>query len=295
MSINYSKKVDRLLESKKPSINILLEREITPKKASSSSSSSKDSSGEKNKDKKPTFDFSDLDSKKDKKSKDKEEKKDDDFSFDLEDDDEDSSKEEDDLKLEPEQKPEEKEDEEDPEEQKEEEKQAALERATIVNAAFVTPFEKTSNPLEDAIAKVFESAFTRKMSLKNSFVINEKRIFGIHNKLLKEDSFSDATSNIDISINKMISNAINLTKNFIEVVDIPELIVNSIASKFAEKAAADDDENSANEYRIKLEEFIEGYMRELIRIDDYKNYDVSAYVMKNQPKYHTSVGARPTT
>lgn len=272
MSSNYSKKVDRLLESKKPSISILLEKEDTPKPSKPFSS---DSSKDTNDKKKPELDFSDLDSKKDEEKN----KNDDDFLEDKEkDDDVDLDKSTD-------------KEEEDPKKKEEEEKEKAQDRAKKVMDGFNT----NSDTLEDAISKVFESAFTKKMSLKNSFLMNEKRIFGLHKKLLNEDSFSDATSNIDISVNKMISNAINLTKNFIDVVDIPELVVNSIAAKFAEKAAADTDENSANEYRVKLEEFIDGYMRELVRIDDYKNYDVSAYVMKNQPKYHTSVGARPTT
>ncbi len=289
MSSNYSKKVDRLLESKKPSISILLEKEDTPKKSKPFSS---DSSKDTNDKKKPELDFSDLDYKKDEEKN----KKDDDFSFDLGDDNSSEDKEkDDDIDLDKSTDKEEEKEKEDPKKKEEEEEEKARNRAKKVMDGFNTPLEKNSDPLEDAISKVFESAFTKKMSLKNSFLMNEKRIFGLHKKLLNEDSFSDATSNIDISVNKMISNAINLTKNFIDVVDIPELVVNSIAAKFAEKAAADTDENSANEYRVKLEEFIDGYMRELVRIDDYKNYDVSAYVMKNQPKYHTSIGARPTT
>ena len=264
--MSYSRKVERLLESRKPSLSILLEemnekdkKDLKkepekskssakgPEKASKSSSSSK------------------PDGKKDK---------------------------EENLGLENKKEPDEPEETEEDKDAKEKEIENKIKsKLEKVNNAIYDPL----NLAQELDRKLFPESFFRKVGIASSFRLQEKKIFMTNKKILKEFSINDKVGDIDLSIDVLVSNAINLTKNFDNLIDIPDLILSHVSSRFAEKAIDDEDDNAGSEYRVKLEEFIEKYMQKLKTIDDYKNYDTSKYVISHNPQRPVATGARPST
>ena len=277
MRQRYSDRVNKLLESKRPSLRILLEEEEKKE-------TKKDEKGKEKKDSNNDL-FADLNLGGEEKDQDKLEDKNLDH------------KQNDDDKLDDKSKPQE--DEDDGKEDNEEEISAKVDaelRKRFKNQEFVEDAKEPSKrDFKDVLDKsLFGESFLRRSKLKDNFHLQEKRIFKIQ-KMLKENSLASQLSELDISVDELVNNAINLTKNFIDKIDIPELIMDHIANRFAEKAAEEEDDSVANSYRLKLEEFIEKYLRKLVTVDDYKNYDASGYIMKNEPAMKTAVGARPTT
>lgn len=279
--MSYSRKVERLLESKRPSLSILLEdmspddkkglkkekndSKKEPKKPEPASKSS--SSSKPKKDKEEEFDFGNFDFEDESKDEEKEETKVDDKEKDEEDD---EDKEKDDKEI-------------------EKIKNDIEEKFKKVYAGLDDPF--TYDEITD---KIFEGIF-KKVGLSNSFRIQEKKIFLTNKKILKEFSVNDKVGDIDLSVELLVDNAINLTKNFEDLIDIPNLILTQVSAKFAEKAVDEEDENAGSEYRVKLEEFIEKYMQKLKTLDNYKNYDTSKYVISHNPQRPVATGARPST
>ena len=284
--MSYSRKVERLLESRKPSLSILLEemnekdkKDLKkepekskssakgPEKASKSSSSSKPDGKKDNKE--DDFDFDSFDF--------GEEKKDD---------------KEENLGLENKKEPDEPEETEEDTDTKEKEIEDKIKsKLEKVNNAIYDPL----NLAQELDRKLFPESFFRKVGIASSFKLQEKKIFMTNKKILKEFSINDKVGDIDLSIDVLVSNAINLTKNFDNLIDIPDLILSHVSSRFAEKAIDDEDDNAGSEYRVKLEEFIEKYMQKLKTIDDYKNYDTSKYVISHNPQRPVATGARPST
>lgn len=276
MRQKYSVKVNNLLESKRPSLRILLEEEENKKE---------EKNKDKEKDKKDSSSddlFADLDL----GGKDQEEKNDK-MQGEKEPSIEDNN---------PDMEMKDNNEESDESDEKDDEKMKKIVQDTLKK------YEKTKvavnfnkREFSDVLDQsLFGESFLRKSKLKDNFKLQEKRIFKIQ-KLLNENSLSGQLSELDVSVDELVNNAINLTKNFVNKVDIPELIMDHIASRFAEKAAEEEDESIASSYRVKLEEFIEKYLRKLVSVDDYKNYDASGYIIKNEPTMKTAVGARPTT
>ena len=122
----------------------------------------------------------------------------------------------------------------------------------------------------------------KNMSLKNSFEMNESKLLKV-NYLMEAKSVDDMINNKfwedNASVDLIVDNAINLTKNFQNLIDIPALIMNSVAIKFGRQAAeeAGDNQNAQNEYKLKLEEFLDKYSKSLAQLPDYENYDTSKY------------------
>lgn len=122
----------------------------------------------------------------------------------------------------------------------------------------------------------------KNMSLKNSFEMNESKLLKV-NYLMEAKSVDDMINNKfwedNASVDLIVDNAINLTKNFQNLIDIPALIMNSVAIKFGRQAAeeAADNQNAQNEYKLKLEEFLDKYSKSLAQLPDYENYDTSKY------------------
>ena len=283
--MSYSRKVERLLESRKPSLSILLEEMSKddkkdlkkkepekskssakgPKKASKSSSSSKPDEKD---DKKDDFDFDSFDFGEENKD-DKEEK----------------------SETDDEQKPDIPKEDEGTDTKEKEIENKIKSKLEKVNNAIYDPL----NLAQELDRKLFPENFFRKVGVASSFKLQEKKIFMTNKKILKEFSINDKVGDIDLSIDVLVSNAINLTKNFDNLIDIPDLILSHVSSRFAEKAIDDEDDNAGSEYRVKLEEFIEKYMQKLKTIDDYKNYDTSKYVISHNPQRPVATGARPST
>ena len=134
------------------------------------------------------------------------------------------------------------------------------------------------------------------LSLKN-FSMNERKFLKV-NQLLNEGSVDDIINNQfwkdNASVDIIVNNAINLTKNFQDLIDIPTLIMNSVAIKFGKQAAEEtsDNKNAANQYKLKLEEFLGKYTKELQQLPDYKNYDVSKFRFNAGTPDVAAVGAK---
>lgn len=122
------------------------------------------------------------------------------------------------------------------------------------------------------------------LSINSNFRMSEKNIFKL-NKVINEatsvdeiinDKFWEENATVDL----IVDNAINLTKNFQDLIDIPKLIMNSVAIKFGKQAAQESGENknAENEYKLKLDEFLQKYATSLKQLPDYENYDTSRTV-----------------
>jgi hypothetical protein len=286
--MSYSRKVERLIESKKPSLSILLEETGKDDKKNLKKKPEKSESSAKGPEK----------ASKSSSSSNPDEKKDDNFDFgsfdfgDEKDDKEENFELGDDQKSEePEEDKEDKDSEQDKEEAEKEIEDKIKSKLEKVNNAIYDPL----NLAQELDRKLFPESFFRKVGIASSFKLQEKKIFMTNKKVLKEFSINDKVGDIDLSIDVLVSNAINLTKNFDNLIDIPDLILSHVSARFAEKAIDDDDDNAGSEYRVKLEEFIEKYMHKLKSIDDYKNYDTSKYVISHNPQRPVATGARPST
>lgn len=281
--MSYSRKVERLLESKRPSLSILLE-DISPDDKKGLKKEKNDSKKEPKKPEPASKSSSSS------KPEEKEEKLD--FgSFNL--DKEEEKQEDEDLEKEKGQNNQEEENKEKQNSEEEILKKAKdlIKRKDKVESAVESPL----NLPEILDQKLFPENFFRKVGVSNSFRLQEKKIFMTNKKIIKEFSINDKVGDIDLSIDVLVSNAINLTRNFEDLIDIPDLILSHVSARFAEKAIEDENENASSEYRVKLEEFIEKYMSKLKTIDDYKNYDTSKYVISHNPQRPVATGARPST
>ena len=136
----------------------------------------------------------------------------------------------------------------------------------------------------------------RSMTLSN-FKINENKLLKINNVLNESKSVDDMINNEfwddNASIDIIVNNAINLTKNFQDLIDIPALIMNSVAIKFGKQAAEEssDNKNAENEYKVKLNEFLDMYSKQLSELSDYENYDTSRFRFDSNTPDHAAVGA----
>jgi len=134
------------------------------------------------------------------------------------------------------------------------------------------------------------------LSLTN-FKMNERKMLRV-GRVLSEASVDDIINDKfwkdNASVDIIVNNAINLTKNFQELIDIPTLIMNSVAIKFGKQAAEETGENkeAANQYKLKLEEFLGKYAKELQQLPDYKNYDVSKFRFNAGTPDVPAVGAK---
>ncbi len=135
------------------------------------------------------------------------------------------------------------------------------------------------------------------MSLHNNFEMNEKKMLKINRVINEAESVDDMINNKfwedNAAVDLIVDNAINLTKNFENLMDIPALIMNSVAIKFGRQAAEESTENKGaeNEYKLKLEEFLDKYSRALTQLADYENYDVSKYRFDMSNPDKQAVGA----
>lgn len=131
----------------------------------------------------------------------------------------------------------------------------------------------------------------------SDFRINEKKLLKISRVLKEENSIDDIINDEfwqdNASIDVIVNNAINLTKNFENVIDIPALIMNSVAIKFGKQAAEEsaDNQNAENEYKLKLDEFLNGYSRSLNELPEYENYDTSKFRLSNPKPSPSATGA----
>jgi|LauGreDrversion4_2_1035121.scaffolds.fasta_scaffold02766_13 hypothetical protein len=131
----------------------------------------------------------------------------------------------------------------------------------------------------------------------SDFRINEKKLLKISRVLKEENSIDDIINDEfwqdNASIDVIVNNAINLTKNFENVIDIPALIMNSVAIKFGKQAAEEsaNNQNAENEYKLKLDEFLNGYSRSLNELPEYENYDTSKFRLSNPKPSPNATGA----
>lgn len=135
------------------------------------------------------------------------------------------------------------------------------------------------------------------LSLNSNFKMNEKNLFKL-NKVINEaasvdeiinDKFWEENATVDL----IVDNAINLTKNFENLIDIPKLIMNSVAIKFGKQAAQEsgDNKNAENEYKLKLDEFLQKYANSLKQLPEYENYDTSRIVFNASKPDIAATGA----
>ena len=122
------------------------------------------------------------------------------------------------------------------------------------------------------------------LSLNSNFQMNEKSLLRL-NKVINEASSVDEIINDkfwedNATVDLVVDNAINLTKHFESLIDIPKLIMNSVAIKFGKQAAQESGENknAENEYKLKLDEFLQKYATALKELPEYENYDTSRTV-----------------
>jgi len=156
---------------------------------------------------------------------------------------------------------------------------------------------KQKNRIQENISKyLFKNVNMRKLSNKknlslgSNFQMNEKKLLRI-NHVINEASSVDEIINDkfweeNATVDLIVGNAINLTKHFQDLIDIPKLIMNSVAIKFGKQAAQESSENknAENEYKLKLDEFIQKYATQLKQLPDYENYDTSASIVNaNRP------------
>jgi hypothetical protein len=163
---------------------------------------------------------------------------------------------------------------------------------------------KQKNRIQENISKyLFKNVNMRKLSNKknlslgSNFQMNEKKLLRI-NHVINEASSVDEIINDkfweeNATVDLIVGNAINLTKHFQDLIDIPKLIMNSVAIKFGKQAAQESSENknAENEYKLKLDEFIQKYATQLKQLPDYENYDTSASVFNASKPDIAATGA----
>lgn len=163
---------------------------------------------------------------------------------------------------------------------------------------------KQKNRIQENISKyLFKNVNMRKLSNKknlslgSNFQMNEKKLLRI-NHVINEASSVDEIINDkfweeNATVDLIVGNAINLTKHFQDLIDIPKLIMNSVAIKFGKQAAQESSENknAENEYKLKLDEFIQKYATQLKQLPDYENYDTSASIFNASKPDIAATGA----
>ena len=137
----------------------------------------------------------------------------------------------------------------------------------------------------------------KKLSLKDkSFYLNEKKLLRMNKILLEnetDDIIGDKFWQENAPIDAIVNNAVELTNNFIDKVDIPSLIINSVSIKFGKMAGEEQEENknAPNEYKQKLADFIQKYTSALKNIPDYKNYPTDKFAVNSNIPDIQAVGA----
>lgn len=126
--------------------------------------------------------------------------------------------------------------------------------------------------------------------------MNENKLLKINNILLEsgtDDIIGDKFWEENAPIDAIVNNAIDLTNNFIDKIDIPALIINSVSIKFGKMAGEEQEENknAPNEYKQKLADFIQKYTTALKNIPDYKNYPTDKFAVNANIPDIPAVGA----
>lgn len=156
---------------------------------------------------------------------------------------------------------------------------------------------KQQNRIQENVSKyLFRNVNMRQLSrkknlsLSNNLKMNEMKLMQVNYVLNEANSVDEIINNKfweeNATVDLIVGNAINLTKNFENLIDIPKLIMNSVAIKFGKQAAQESSENknAENEYKLKLDEFIQKYATALKELPDYENYDTSSAVFNaNSP------------
>ena len=156
---------------------------------------------------------------------------------------------------------------------------------------------KQQNRIQENVSKyLFKNVNMRQLSrkknlsLSNNLKMNEMKLMQVNYVLNEANSVDEIINNKfweeNATVDLIVGNAINLTKNFENLIDIPKLIMNSVAIKFGKQAAQESSENknAENEYKLKLDEFIQKYATALKELPDYENYDTSSAVFNaNSP------------
>lgn len=134
-----------------------------------------------------------------------------------------------------------------------------------------------------------------KISMLNNFSKNSAIINKISNKLNEsaDDIISDKFWNENASVDVLVDNAIDLTIHFEDQIDIPEMIMNSVAVKFGKMAAekVGEEPNVEAEYKEMLDEFMSKYLKKLTQSVDYENYDTTKIRLSNPTPDIQAVGA----
>ncbi len=176
--------------------------------------------------------------------------------------------------------------------------------ASIIKNSFDRNTRRQFKRLQENISKyLFQNVKMRSiknkkiMSLKNSFSMNESKLLKVNHLINEANSVDDMINNKfwedNASIDLIVNNAINLTKNFQNLIDIPALIMNSVAIKFGKQAAEEVGENkgATNEYKTKLEEFLDKYSQALTQLPDYEHYSVEKIRLQNPQPTPAAIGA----
>ena len=156
---------------------------------------------------------------------------------------------------------------------------------------------KQQNRIQENVSKyLFKNVNMRQLSrkknlsLSNNLKVNERKLMQVNYIINEANSVDEIINNKfweeNATVDLIVGNAINLTKNFENLIDIPKLIMNSVAIKFGKQAAQESSENknAENEYKLKLDEFIQKYATALKELPDYENYDTSSSVFNaNSP------------
>lgn len=149
---------------------------------------------------------------------------------------------------------------------------------------------KQKNRIQENISRyLFKNINMRQLSRKknlslNNFEINEHQLLKVNRVINEATSVDEIINNKfweeNATVDLIVDNAINLTRHFEDLIDIPKLIMNSVAIKFGKQAAQEsgDNKNSENEYKLKLDEFLQKYATALKQLPDYENYDTSRVV-----------------
>lgn len=159
------------------------------------------------------------------------------------------------------------------------------------------------NRIQENISKyLFQNVNMRQVARKKNlslgnFYMNEKKLMQVNHVINEANSVDEIINNKfwedNATVDLIVDNAINLTRHFEELIDIPKLIMNSVAIKFGKQAAQESGENknAENEYKLKLDEFLQKYSTALKELPDYENYDTSRTVYDANNPDHAAVGA----
>ena len=156
--------------------------------------------------------------------------------------------------------------------------------------------KKQRNRIQENISKyLFQNVNMRQVARKKNlslgnFYMNENKLLHVNRVINEATSVDEIINNKfweeNATVDLIVDNAINLTRHFEDLIDIPKLIMNSVAIKFGKQAAQESGENknAENEYKLKLDEFLQKYSTALKELPDYENYDTSSAVFNaNSP------------